>query len=78
MASLLNSLICAAAALLVYAGLGLPLALRVAPRPLALMLAPALGWAVHSALALPLLFLIGLSWRWQKAASGKASRCSAA
>ena len=61
MASLLNSLICAAAALLVYAGLGLPLALRVAPRPLALMLAPALGWAVHSALALPLLFLIGLS-----------------
>ena len=61
MASLLNSLICAAAALLIYSGLGLPLALRIAPRPLALMLAPALGWAVHSALALPLFFLIGLS-----------------
>ena len=53
MASFFNSLICAAAALLIYAGLGLPLALRIAPRPLALMLAPALGWAVHSALALP-------------------------
>jgi hypothetical protein len=61
MASSFNSLICAAAALLIYAGLGLPLALRIAPRPLALMLAPALGWAVHSALALPLFFLIGLS-----------------
>ena len=61
MASFFNSLICAAAALLIYAGLGLPLALRIAPRPLALMLAPALGWAVHSALALPLFFLIGLS-----------------
>jgi hypothetical protein len=61
MASLLDSLICAAAALLIYAGLGLPLALRAAPRPQALMLAPALGWAVHSALALPLFSLIGLS-----------------
>ncbi|MEI8276947.1 MAG: hypothetical protein WCG00_13220 [Hyphomicrobiales bacterium] len=61
MASLLNSLFCAGAALLIYSGLGLPLTLRIAPRPLALMLAPALGWAVHSALALPLFFLIGLS-----------------
>lgn len=61
MASLLNSLICGAAALLIYAGLGLPLTLRVAPRPLALLLAPALGWAVHSVLALPLFFAIGLA-----------------
>jgi hypothetical protein len=61
MASFVNSLICAGAALLIYACLGLPLTLRVAPRPLALLLAPALGWAVHSVLALPLFFLIGLS-----------------
>ncbi|HEY0303087.1 MAG TPA: hypothetical protein VGC36_17200, partial [Rhizomicrobium sp.] len=61
MATLPNSLICAAAALLIYAGFGLPLALRVAPRPLALFLAPALGWAAHSVLALPLFFFVGLS-----------------
>jgi hypothetical protein len=61
MASLLNSLICAGTALLIYACLGLPLTWRVAPRPLALMLAPVLGWAVHSVVALPLFFAIGLS-----------------
>lgn len=61
MASTLNVFLCAGLATLVYACIGLPLAARVAPRPLALMLAPALGWAVHSAAALPLFFLIGLS-----------------
>ena len=61
MASFLDSLFCAIVALLIYTGLGLPLALRVAPRPLAVLLAPALGWAAHSALALPLFFFIGLS-----------------
>jgi hypothetical protein len=61
MASLFNSLICAGAAVLIYTLLGLPLMLRVASRPLALMLAPALGWAAHGVLALPLLCAIGLS-----------------
>ena len=61
MASLLNVLVCAALVLLPYVCLGLPLAARLAPRPLALMLAPALGWAVHSAVALPLFFAIGMS-----------------
>ncbi len=61
MASLCTSLIAVGLAILIYAAIGLPLALRVAPRPMALMLAPALGFAVHSALALPLFFTIGLS-----------------
>ncbi|MDI1343519.1 MAG: hypothetical protein PSV22_05385 [Pseudolabrys sp.] len=61
MASLVNSLICAGAAIVIYACIGLPLALRVASRPLALMLAPALGWAIHSVVALPLFFAVGLS-----------------
>lgn len=61
MASLCTSLIAAGLAIIIYAAIGLPLASRVAPRPMALMLAPALGWAVHSALALPLFFAIGLT-----------------
>lgn len=61
MASLCISLIVAGLATVIYAAIGLPMALRVAPRPLALMLAPALGWAAHSALALPLFFAIGLT-----------------
>ena len=61
MASLCTSLIAAGLAILIYAAIGLPLALRAVPRPMALMLAPALGWAVHSALALPLFFAMGLT-----------------
>lgn len=61
MASLINSLICAAAAIFIYTCIGLPLTLCLASRPLALMLAPALGWAVHSTVALPLFFAIGLT-----------------
>jgi len=61
MASTLNVFLCAGLAILVYACIGLPLAARVASRPLALMLAPALGWAAHSAAALPLFYVIGLS-----------------
>ncbi len=61
MASTLNVFLCAGLAILVYACIGLPLAARVAARPLALMLAPALGWAAHSAAALPLFYVIGLS-----------------
>jgi hypothetical protein len=61
MASLFNSLICGGAALFIFALVGLTMTSRIAPRPLAAMLAPALGWAVHSAVALPLFFFIGLS-----------------
>jgi len=61
MASTLNVFLCAGLAILVYACIGLPLAARVAARPLALMLAPALGWAAHSAAALPLFYVVGLS-----------------
>lgn len=61
MASSVNVLICAGAALLIYFVFGLALATRIAPRPLAAMLAPALGWAVHSVIALPLFFAFGMS-----------------
>lgn len=40
---------------------GMPAAVAVAPRPLAAPLAPALGWAIHSALALPLFSAIGMT-----------------
>ncbi len=61
MASIPNGLICAGLALVLYACLGLPLAVRFAPRPLAVMMAPAIGWAVHSAAALALFFAIGMT-----------------
>ncbi len=61
MASLPNVLICAGLALLLYFCIGLPLAARLAPRPLAVMIAPALGWAVHSAAALALFFVISMT-----------------
>jgi hypothetical protein len=41
--------------------IGLPLVIRIVPRFVALPFAPALGWAVHSALALPILSLVGMS-----------------
>jgi hypothetical protein len=61
MISFTHALICAGLALALYGLIGLPLAQRVAMRPLAPWLAPAIGWAAHSALALPLCFLIGVS-----------------
>jgi hypothetical protein len=61
MASTFDALVCAVAATLLWTGLGLPLARRLLPAPLALPLAPALGWAVHSAAALPIFFLLGFS-----------------
>lgn len=61
MASTANTFVCAALAVLLWSAMGLPLAARIAPRSLAWALAPAIGWAVHSALALPLLSIIGMS-----------------
>jgi hypothetical protein len=61
MASTLNALICAGLAIVLWTCIGLPVAIRVAPRSLALMIAPAIGWAVHSAIAFPIFCAIGMS-----------------
>ena len=61
MAQLENALLCAAAMTAIWTLIGLPIAARVAaPSPFWLG-APALGWAVHSAVALPLFWMVGLS-----------------
>jgi hypothetical protein len=61
MASIVNALICAGLAILLYSWIGLSVSARLVPRPIALMLAPGFGWAIHSALALPLFFAVGMS-----------------
>jgi hypothetical protein len=61
MISVTQASTCAALALALYGLIGLSLAQRVVMRPLAPWLAPVLGWAVHSALALPLAFAFGLN-----------------
>ncbi len=60
MPSLHNVVPCALVELVLCAAVGLPLARRlVADRPLAMAISPVLGWAVSSALALPILTLTG-------------------
>jgi hypothetical protein len=61
MASPLNALVCAVAGTLFWSCVGLPISQRILPRTLAWPAAPALGWAVHSALVLPIFLLIGFS-----------------
>src|SRR3954470_9270107 len=61
MVSTLDTLVCAITAALLWTCLGLPIARRVVPGALALPIAPALGWAVHSAAALPVFFLVGFT-----------------
>jgi hypothetical protein len=61
MASTFDALVCAVAATLLWTILGLPITRRLVPGTLALPIAPALGWAIHSAAVLPLFFLIGFS-----------------
>src|SRR4051812_24986749 len=61
MVSTLDTLVCAITAALLWTCLGLPIARRVAPGALALPIAPALGWAVHSAAVLPVFFLVGFT-----------------
>ncbi len=61
MVSTLDTLVCAVTAVLLWTCLGLPIARRVAPGALALPIAPALGWAVHSAAALLVFFLVGFT-----------------
>ena len=61
MATTLHALLGAGIALVFWTCVGLPVAVRVVPRSIVLLLAPALGWAVHSAVALPIFFAIGMS-----------------
>src|SRR5436190_21224369 len=61
MPSTLSAAAGAVVALLFWSVLGLAVGRRILPRALALTLAPALGWAVHSAATLPLIMLLGFS-----------------
>jgi hypothetical protein len=60
MASTLHAAIGAAVALLFWTSLGLTITRRVVPA-LALPMAPVVGWAVHSAIALPIFFVLAFS-----------------
>lgn len=59
MFSTLNSLLAFLGAAGFWTLIGLPFARRTLPAPLAVFAAPALGWALHSAVALPVHRLIG-------------------
>jgi hypothetical protein len=62
MPSFSNVLLCAFAEALISLCVGLPVTRRVvAERPLALTLAPIVGWAVFNGLALPILSILGFS-----------------
>ena len=61
MVSTIHVILCASAALLFWGALGLALARRLAPSTLALPIAPALGWAAHSVLALTLYRYVGFT-----------------
>ncbi len=61
MASTLNAAIGAVVALLFWTLLGFSIGRRILPPALALPTSPALGWAVHSAVTLPLFLLFGFS-----------------
>jgi hypothetical protein len=61
MASPVNAALCALLAAALWTLFGYALARHVLPRVLALGAAPVLGWAVHSAVTLPVLTLIGFS-----------------
>lgn len=61
MFSTLNSLFAFLAAAGFWTLIGLPLARRLLPGPLSAFAAPALGWALHSAIGLPLHRLIGFT-----------------
>jgi hypothetical protein len=61
MASFVNASLCAIVAAAFWALLGYALSRHLFPRVLSIGAAPVLGWAVHSAVALPLFILIGFS-----------------
>ena len=61
MASSANAALCALVAAIFWTGLGFAVARILLPRVLAIGAAPVTGWAIHSALALPILALTGFS-----------------
>ena len=61
MASYQNALNCAGLSLIFWTCIGLSLSLRLMPRTLAWPVAPALGWAVHSAVAFPIFCIVGMA-----------------
>lgn len=61
MAHLGNIAVCVVAMAATWTLMGLPIALRLAVGPHRWLFAPALGWAVHSALSLPIFELAGMS-----------------
>jgi hypothetical protein len=75
MASLGNAVLCAILGTAFWSFLGYALARRLLPRVLAIGAAPVLGWAVHSAAALPIFELTGFS---PPAVLGFAGLCLAA
>lgn len=61
MASFENATICAALAAVLWTCIGLPLSSRLMTRSLAWPVAPALGWAVHSAAVFPVFCILGMT-----------------
>jgi hypothetical protein len=61
MASIVDAAVGAVVALLFWTALGFSIGRRIFPRTLALPIAPALGWAAHSAATLPVYLLLGFS-----------------
>jgi hypothetical protein len=56
-----NALLCAAAMTALWTLIGLPVAMRVMARAPFWPCAPALGWAIHSVVSLPLFWMIGMT-----------------
>ena len=56
-----HALLCAAAMTALWTLIGLPIAMRVVARAPCFLWAPALGWAIYSAVSLPLFRVIGMS-----------------
>jgi hypothetical protein len=61
MASSANAALCAVVAVAFWTGFGFAIARSLLPRALALGAAPVVGWAIHSAVALPILTLTAFS-----------------
>jgi hypothetical protein len=61
MPSSLNVIVCGVGAFIFWGAVGFALSRRITPTTLALSISPALGWAVHSAIALPLYRYLGFT-----------------
>src|SRR5688572_13471990 len=72
MAQIDNGVLCATAMLALWTILGLPIALRLVPGAAGPAWAPTLGWAIYSAIALPLFGWIGMTRGTVLAATGLA------